>query len=65
MFMIIFDVTNLVSSATHQLKVTLDDENKDALFGNEAVFWQIEVLAFIDSIIFTMEPHFLNLGYQF
>jgi len=52
MFMIIFDVTNLVSSATHQLKVTLDDENKDALFGNEAVFWQIEVLAFIDSIIF-------------
>ena len=52
MFMIIFDVTNLVSSATHQLKVTLADENKDALFGNEVVFWQIEVLAFIDSIIF-------------
>ena len=52
MFMTIFHVTNLVSSATHQMKVTLAGENKDALFESEAVFWQIEVLAFIDSIIF-------------
>ena len=50
--MTIFDVTNLVSSAIHQMKVTLDGGNIDALFGNEAAFWQIEVLAFIDSIIF-------------